>query len=146
MKKYLFISAVALTMMAAMPYTAQAQTARVDWKAAHQHRDDVLAQLPADKANAYKDTMRAVFKKNQPIHEQIEKLRADIKAVMSAPTFDKGAYVSKNADMEKLYGQMRGNIAEAVAGLVASWSSDERKTLAKLHDGAANGDQPQPAK
>jgi len=132
----LAISALIMTLFPAFSNAYAQESARdggMDWKVIRQHREEVLAQLPPEKAKLYKDAMHQVHEKNQALRDQIEKMHAEIKALMTADTFNKSDYLAKNAEMEKLYAQMRTNMLEAITSVAAQFTLEERKTLTKLH-------------
>ena len=96
-------------------------------------RDEMLSQLPPEKAKAYQDAIDQLHAKNKPLHEQVDKLQQDISALMTADNFDKSAYLAKNAELNKTYEQMHANTAETIAGLAEKFTADERKILEKNH-------------
>jgi uncharacterized membrane protein len=100
---------------------------------AMQRKEAAFAQLPAEKGKLYKDALQQINAKNQPLHEQLDKTRDEMKAIMLAEKFDKAAYVAKSAEMDKLYGQMRANSVEAIASVAAQFTPAERKILEELH-------------
>ena len=114
-------------------YAQQSDEHSKENRAGLQHyREEILAQLPAEKAKLYKDTMQQAYDKNKDTYSQIEKMHAELKETLNADKFDKDVYLAKSAEMEKLYGKMRASSAEAFASVAAQFTPDERKILAKL--------------
>ena len=132
MQKNNVLLGIVMTMSLALSQSAYADPAPAMFS--HEsHRDSVLAQLPPEKAKLYKDAISALHSKNAPIYDQIDKLHQDLTTIMTADTFDKAAYIAKNAEIEKAYAQTKGNTTEAIASVAAQFTLDERKTLEKLH-------------
>jgi Spy/CpxP family protein refolding chaperone len=107
-----------------------------NWLAAREQRRDkesVLEHLPPDKAKLFQDTMKQTSEKNSAYREQIGKLREELRNIVIADKFDKDAYLAKNAEMEKLWAQMRTNSAESFAAIAGKFTANERKVLSEMH-------------
>jgi uncharacterized membrane protein len=91
---------------------------------------EALAKLPEAKATAFRDAMAQARKNNDGMKDQMKKQRGELNAIMTAPTFDKAAYIAKSAELQASKDKMHANMSEAFANAVAGLSQDERKQLA----------------
>jgi uncharacterized membrane protein len=130
------LSTTAILMSLALPGAAFADHTEDHAKggeAYHEHMQEVLSQLPAEKATLFKDTMKATREKNKPLRDQLHKLYSDRDAILTADKFDKDAFNAKNAELDKIYDQMRANTNQSFVSVAAQFTADERKVLAKIH-------------
>jgi len=140
--RYLTTTALLLTLAVSGAAYAQDDAGKGGHPGFHkmqQHREEVLSQLPPEKAKLFKDTMKQSREKNEATHEQIKKLRKEKDALLTAEKFDKDAYLAKNVEMDKLYDQMRANKDNAFVSVAAQFSPAERKILAKMHERPMGG-------
>lgn len=99
------------------------------WRA---HREEVLSQLPADKAQLFKDTMKQSREKDKAVHDQIRKVFKERDAILTADKFDKKAYLAKSAEITKLFTQVHDNMTNSFVSVAEKFTPEERKILAKL--------------
>jgi uncharacterized membrane protein len=105
------------------------------------HRlEQQAAKLPPEKAKILQDAMKGVHDKNEAIFTQVKKLREEGRTLMTAPTFDKAAWLANSNEIMKLQGQAQSNRQEAFAGVAAQLTADERKALASVHHKRSKGD------
>jgi len=100
-----------------------------------QRMDDVLAQLPPDKAQIFRDTMKQVREKNRETYEKVHAAQDELKGILTADKFDKAAYLAKSAEIDKLYDQIRGTRRDAIVSVAGQFSASERKIIAQLREG-----------
>ena len=89
-----------------------------------------VKRISANKMKIYKDAIAAAKIKNAPAKEQINTLHQQIKDIIVAPTFDKAAFSTKNAQIETLNAQMRKNTTDAMATALTQFTPEERQALA----------------
>lgn len=95
-------------------------------------RQELLAQLPADKEMLFHQTMREAREKASEIRAQIKALREEIKGILTADRFEEALFREKTNSLEMLRGKMRATMEEAVVKLAKQFTADERKILAEL--------------
>ena len=121
------VAAAKPAMTAAVPANAQAPRNRFE---------QVMAQLPPEKAKMYRDAGQKMREKNKPIFDQIGKLQQELSVIRTAAKFDKSAFVAKNAEIEKAYGKMRSNTSEIAVAMLSEFSESERKLVEQLRQPA----------
>lgn len=92
------------------------------------------ARITPQKKKLYEDALAAARIRNGQIRSQMDKLRKEREDLLSAPGFDKAAYLAKSSEIDGLSAQMHKNLAEAAANVLAQMSSEERKAIA--HSGS----------
>src|SRR6202012_3824653 len=105
-----------------------------------EHRHEVLAQLPPDKAKLFEDAMKQVHEKNKATADQVRKLHEEQNAILTADKFDKNAWLAKEAQLDKLYDQMRATRRDAFVSVASQFSPSDRKIIAQLHEGPMPGE------
>ncbi|OPL15360.1 MAG: hypothetical protein AVO38_10850 [delta proteobacterium ML8_D] len=95
-------------------------------------RQDLLAQLPAEKETLFHRTMREVRKKGSEIREQMMIVRQEIEDIIVAEPFEEDLFREKTSDMQDLQKRMHSIMEDAVATLAKQFTADERKVLIKL--------------
>jgi len=135
MKKLLSTTAIILTL--SFSSTALANS---DWygkegqDANPSCMENALGKLPKDDAAQFRTTMKAARENNKALEEQIGNLHGDLHAILTAPTFDKDAFLAKRKDIQQLHNQMETNMTVAFASAVDGLSQEERVTLTRaLH-------------
>ncbi len=94
------------------------------------HFEQALSKLPEAKAETFRASLKQAHDQHAPIYEQTHKLHDELKTILTAPTFDKDAFIAKHKQLQGLYDQMRAHMTEAFADAAAKLSLEERKTLA----------------
>ena len=129
----------ATLLVSAMAFSSAA-LAHSDWYGKEGQDDSpsymnhALAKLPAKKASEFRDTMKEARDDNKELQAQVYKLHGELHALLTAPTFDKDAYLAKRTEIEQLHDKMEENRTEAFASAVAELSLNERITLTRaLH-------------
>ncbi|MBY0407557.1 MAG: periplasmic heavy metal sensor, partial [Rickettsiales bacterium] len=88
-------------------------------------------RISVQKMQAYNDTLKAARLKNATNRLEMQKLRDDLATIVTAPNFDKAAYISKSNEIEKINMQIRMSLAEANANALAQLSPEERTMMAQ---------------
>jgi len=89
-----------------------------------------LSKLPQKDADAFRATMKASHEKDKALFEQMHKLHDELHDIMTAETFDKGAFIAKSKELNVLHDKMHAHMTEAFATALSQLSQDERKTMA----------------
>jgi len=98
------------------------------------YMEGAICKLPKDDAAQFRDTMKEARENNKDLQMQVEKLHGDLHAILTAPTFDKDAFLAKRKDLQQLHDQMETNMTVAFASAVDGLSQEERITLTRaLH-------------
>jgi hypothetical protein len=63
---------------------------------------------------------------NAPLHERLETLHGEVKAIWSAKTFDRDAFLAKRAEMRDLQNKIEQNMDAAHADAAAKMSPEQR--------------------
>jgi len=108
------------------------------------HFEKALSKLPADKAKIFRATMQQVQEKNEPLMEQMHSLHDELHTIVTAPEFDKDAFLVKHREIEKLEEKIHANMTEGMASVFSQLSAEQRKTIAaamhhKRHGHGPNG-------
>jgi uncharacterized membrane protein len=128
-KKWLYTAALSLWL--ALPAAAMANEGAEHHGGPPSFMEDAMAKLPADKAAAFKDTMKKQHEKDKDIFVKLHQLHEDMNKLLIAPKFDKAAYLAKASEIEKEQETMHANMSAAFATAVSTLSQDERKVLAE---------------
>ena len=91
-----------------------------------------LAKLPAEKAELVKSTfkeMRTERKANKQAHKSEREV---MKQILTAPEFNRAAFVGKAQELSAKHGAMKVKGAEKIANLATQLNQEERKILAEM--------------
>lgn len=98
------------------------------------YMERALAKLPAEKADDFRTAMQGANDENHALAEQLARLHGDLHELLTAPTFDRQAFLAKRAQIRQVRDQIAANRAEAFATAVSGLSQEERVTLTRsLH-------------
>jgi uncharacterized membrane protein len=98
------------------------------------YMETALSRLPAKKAAEFRETMKEAREDNKDLQEQTYRLHNDLHAILTAPTFDKDAFLAKRTQLQKLQEEMEENRTEAFASAVSELSQKDRVILTRsLH-------------
>jgi uncharacterized membrane protein len=89
-----------------------------------------LADLPKDKVDLFRTTMRQVHEGNKQFHLKMKGLREDLSKITKAPNFDEKAYIAKSIEIADLKKTMQANRTKAIAGFLNKLTADERSKFA----------------
>lgn len=89
----------------------------------------VLEKLPKEKADLFRATMKGLKEDRQASREQHKKLRGELEAILTAPTFDKAAFLAKSKEIAALRDAKRQKFEEAIASIAGQYTQEERKML-----------------
>jgi uncharacterized membrane protein len=129
MKKLIATTAIAIVLGC---FSANANDADNGADGPHRHyMQDVIAKLPQDKADLFKDSMAKVHEQNKEQMGKIKTLYGDLRTILTAPKFDKSAYLKKAGEIAKLQEKMHKNRTEAFADVATKLNQDDRQTLAE---------------
>lgn len=93
-----------------------------------------LAKLPEKDAAQFRDTLKQAHEKNKAYGDQLDQLHKDLKTILTAPKFDKDAYIAKTTQLQQLHDKMHANTSAAFASAASQLSQDERKSLSEAFD------------
>lgn len=96
----------------------------------HGFMQGALSKLPQDKADAFRNTLKQAREKNTETHDQMKKLHDQLYTIMTAPTFDKKAYIAKNGEIQALQEKMQKSRNAAFANALSSLTQEERTSVA----------------
>lgn len=131
MKKRMVIAALVITLFAWS--TAHAfDGCRPSRSGDKYSRQELLAQLPADKEIFFHKSMREASDKTSAMHTQIKQLRKDIKEILVADQFDEDLFLKKTNSLETLKSKIHVTMEGAIVKLAKQFTSDERKILVQL--------------
>lgn len=150
MKKYLASAAVALSLMATLP--AYAEEGKGGREGFHQHMEQKLSQFPQDKQDLIKKTFESGKAAGMANREKGKALHEQIKQIVTAPKFDKAAYLAKTSELNNLHSAGAKDRAERMANLFAQLTPDERQKFVEMmpkhhgwHHGPKDGKAPEKA-
>lgn len=89
----------------------------------------VLAKLPKEKADLFRTTMDGLKEDRVASKEQWKKLKGEMGAILTAPTFDKAAFLAKSKEIAALRDTKRVKFEEAIASIAGQYTQEERKML-----------------
>lgn len=92
----------------------------------------LLHLLPEEKRKALHEAMEKIHKENTGLHEQKHKLHEELDALLKAPSFDKDAFLAKQAELDALQQKMKKNAEKEFASVAASFNTEDRRILAEL--------------
>lgn len=95
------------------------------------YMESALSRLPAKDAAEFRKTMKESREENKDLQERVYRLHGDLHAILTAPDFDKNAFLAKRAELQKLHGEMEENRTKAFAFAVSDLSQKERVTLTR---------------
>ena len=93
---------------------------------------EILGQLPAEKAILFQQTMKEVWEATANIREQIKGLEAEMKSVLTASEFDEALFLEKAKSLRELHDTEREVMDEVIAKLASQFTTEERVILAEL--------------
>ena len=97
-----------------------------------QSKHRLLSQLPEEKRELFRETMKEAKEEVSHIREQIRELDKEIKDVLTADEFDQTLYSEKTNILHELNGEVHESMDEAVVTLAKQFTAEEREILTKL--------------
>ena len=88
-----------------------------------------LAKLPQEKADLFRNAMKDLKGDREASKEQWKKLRGEMEAILTAPEFDKAAFLAKSKEIAALRDAKRAKFEEAIASIAGQYTQEERKML-----------------
>ncbi|NDC83857.1 periplasmic heavy metal sensor [bacterium] len=88
-----------------------------------------VSSLPPEKAKTVREALRAVVAKQSADCATLSTLRGEMSALLTAPKFDRAAYVSKISAIQQLKAKNMTALNETFAEQVEKLSVEERKSL-----------------
>ena len=86
--------------------------------------------LPKHVGGHIRHSMKKVDEENAQLKQQMDVDHAELYAIVTAPTFDRDAFVQKTADLRVLQDEAKQNRDEAFADAIGHLSPENRRTLA----------------
>lgn len=99
------------------------------------HVQEALAKLPADKAKQVGDTLHSLRESRKADWESFKAHHQAMRAMLTAESFDKAAYMAKAKELDALHSAKKLNYHATIADLAAELSPEERKILAEAMPG-----------
>ncbi len=151
--KQLFVStAMVLALMTTAPMAIASPGGEGGKAAWHQKMEEKLAVFPADKQALIKKSFEDGKADHMATREQVKKLQDEKQALITAPTFDKAAFIAKTQEIDKLMSAKQLAKAERMATLFGQLTQEERQKFVDMmpkrghwgHHGGKGGDAPKP--
>lgn len=140
MKQFLATTALVLSLAAAPAF---AETKGADRHAEGKARvEAAIAKLPADKAALVKTYFETQKTNGKASFEQTRALRKEMREMLTAPQFDKEAYLAKSRQVQELQAKSQSDRAQALADVASKLNQQERAALMdamKPHKGGHRG-------
>ncbi|MFO1242651.1 MAG: periplasmic heavy metal sensor [Rickettsiales bacterium] len=89
----------------------------------------VLAKLPKEKADLFRTTMEGLKSDREASRAESKKLHDELEAILTAPTFDKAAFLAKSKEIAAHRDAKRAKFEEAIASIAGQYTQEERKML-----------------
>ncbi len=130
MKKLLALTALGMVLAASPVMARDAQQGKPGGRF-----EEALAKLPADKAELVRKSMEQGREEGQAEREKLKKLFTEQKAIMTAPKFDKAAYVAKSKEINAAFATVQAKRTERIADVASQLTQEERQVLAEARKG-----------
>lgn len=139
MKKLLITSAFATLLMASTPAFADL----MDNKTAPENQEvdlyeamqEEFATLPADKQELVKKTAAENRNDIEAAFKKIKPLREELRAIVTAPSFDKKSFLEKTKQVQDIISQLRSGNVVRIADLAEKLNANERNVLVGILTG-----------
>ncbi len=92
--------------------------------------------LPQAKAQEFKDSLRDAQEENKQIYDQLRQKRAELYGILTAPQFDRRAFIAKGKEIRDLRKEAEENRAEAFSLAASDLTQQERMRVARNLEGA----------
>jgi Spy/CpxP family protein refolding chaperone len=96
---------------------------------------EALAKLPESKRDMVTGTFKSMREHSKQNHAEMRKLHEELRAIMTAPSFDKTAYLAKHKQLDALREKASDNRTNALVNLAGKLTQEERKILADAMPG-----------
>lgn len=94
------------------------------------HMKEVISQLPEAKQELFREQMESQREAFKGKRDQIKTLHGELKAIVTAETFDKSAFLAKHKEIDALKSQSKAARHASFADLLAQLTPEERKIVA----------------
>lgn len=131
MKKILATTAILSTLMLGSVAIA-GDHEQCKYKHKGEHVKEMLADLPAEKAELIKSFMQEMKEGRKEKWAAMKANRDEMRNLLTAEDFDKGAFISKALEIDALHSKAKLKMSEKVADLAGKLSLEEREVLAKV--------------
>jgi len=136
MKKSHLTAATALVAVLMLSgFTASAMTPATDSKAPQktmmQRHKGPMARMSAEGSKLMREAMSKMHEENKELFAKMGTLHKELGDLMKAATFDKGAYLKKNDEIQALRAKIDSARAAAIAEVASKVSPDDRAALAR---------------
>ncbi|MDG1286672.1 MAG: periplasmic heavy metal sensor [Rickettsiales bacterium] len=123
--KKIFLTTAALVMISGAVMAAQSG----DHKAKMQ---EALKAFPPEKAELVKATFKEMREERKANKDKHKAHRDAMKSLLTAPSFDKSAFLAKAKEMTQMHGSKKLVSAERIANLAEQLNQEEREALAEM--------------
>jgi Spy/CpxP family protein refolding chaperone len=89
--------------------------------------------LPDAKRQLLHDTMKKVFEKDKTLISQMHDLHKKRHEILAADKFDRQAFVTATAQIEKVRDRLHADRARAFASIAGQFTPEEREMIARMH-------------
>jgi uncharacterized membrane protein len=93
---------------------------------------DAMERLPPDKAELVRATFKDLHADGEETHKQMQGLLDEIRTILAAPEFDRGAFIAAHDKIEALHRQRHAQRIDAIADLAGKLTAEERMILADV--------------
>ncbi len=136
MKKLLAATAILLA-IASNGYAADNAQGKLEGYRAH--KKEQLAKLPAEKRTLVEKALEEGREARKASREDFKKLHEEVRTILTAPTFDKSAYLAKTKQLQELMEKNHTAMTERFAEIATKLNQEERKILADILPGKHKG-------
>jgi uncharacterized membrane protein len=100
------------------------------WQKGKQRFEQALSSLPQEKAALVRETMEKSKEKNVALKEESAKIHEEVRAISTADTFDRAAFLAKRERLRAIRNEMGTAWDQAMADVAEKLTAEERRALA----------------
>lgn len=89
--------------------------------------------LPPEKKEILHHAMEQAKAENKPLFEQARQLHAELKAIVTAPEFDKDKFLAKTREIQDIKNKMHTNMDNAFVSVADKFTPEERGKILDRH-------------
>lgn len=93
---------------------------------------EALKAFPPEKAELVKGTFKEMREERKASREKHKAHRDEMKTLLTAPSFNKSAFLAKAKEMSSIHGSKKIKGAERIANLAEQLNQAERQALAEM--------------
>lgn len=129
MKRYLATTALILTMAVGGISMAEHHEGPGHHKGMPQQMEEALSKLPAEKAELVKSAFKEMREGRKEKHESMKADHEALRNLLKAEEFDRSAYLSKAAELDKKKLAQKAKFHEKIADIAEQLTAKERTIL-----------------